>query len=110
MHWLQSGNCEDSWVTEPELERDHVPTINAYCAANDLPPVTQAQNPESAIEDMRDQASPPDRALKFSPAWFENGCATDCSASGVPADASIEADSLIDRVGGEPVGDSLEAE
>ena len=110
VHWLQSGNCEDSWVTEPELERDHVPTINAYCAANDLPPVTQAQNPESAIEDMRDQASPPDRALKFSPAWFENGCATDCSASGVPADASIEADSLIDRVGGEPVGDSLEAE
>ena len=59
-----------------------------------------------AIEDLRNQPSPPDRAPEFSPAWFEEGCAAEHTASGEPGTGSIEAYGLIGRVGAEPAGET----
>ena len=38
VHWLQSGNREDTWVTQPELELDQPPLVTANSAVNCLPP------------------------------------------------------------------------
>ena len=101
-------------MAQPELELDQPPLVTANSALNSLTQVTLDSSSQPsvrpAIEDLRNQPSPPDRAPKFSPAWFEEGCAAEHTASGEPANASIEACGLIDRVGGEPVWDSLEAE
>jgi transposase InsO family protein len=122
VHWAESHNREDSWVSQGELDPADLPVVSAYCATAGLPtPENQGQATihESAEVLWPDRSpGPAESAASSSHGWSdatrpaqEHLAGTDeRECIGCRAGGAGPVPSECDTVGEEPVGDASEAQ